>query len=372
MKERSTLSLLFTVVASVHAFLTVAHHRRNARSISANARTFLAEQNRDSGDERWQPLDAGGRGTNSLGVGSNLGEDSNGAVVGTLGVSGTQYLVGDEVTLVENESSWHAGDGGDGDADEGDDPSSGDLLGLTKKIDEIRRARGLVAEYDSPVEENGDAQSRTGAPQDPSLGSIRPNDANANGGLRARLTSATASLMAKRKDEENSLRETFSSEASFSSAFSPHRGQGSPRHVDNGDSGDSDDDDDNDHDAYTPSLLRLTRKIDGHIRSLQSPDADGQRRRADAGRDVHVQHQTDPMQSLLGYNRVEGAWADRNATTAHVAIVFGKPLVRDQVSKEGGMPEEKGGGAEGRKGKGRVLKIVILIQIYAHSCIHLV
>ena len=40
------------------------------------------------------------------------------------------------------------------------------------------------------------------------------------------------------------------------------------------------------------------------------------------------------MQSLLGYNHFEGDWSDRNSTTYHVAIVFGKPLIRDQVTTE--------------------------------------
>lgn len=43
---------------------------------------------------------------------------------------------------------------------------------------------------------------------------------------------------------------------------------------------------------------------------------------------------SDSMQSLLGYNHFEGEWSDRNSTTYHVAIVFGKPLIRDQVTVE--------------------------------------
>jgi hypothetical protein len=50
--------------------------------------------------------------------------------------------------------------------------------------------------------------------------------------------------------------------------------------------------------------------------------------------EVHVQHETDSMQSLLGYNHFEGEWSDRNSTTYHVAIVFGKGLINDQISIE--------------------------------------
>lgn len=50
--------------------------------------------------------------------------------------------------------------------------------------------------------------------------------------------------------------------------------------------------------------------------------------------EVHVQHETDSMQSLLGYNHFEGEWSDRNSTTYHVAIVFGKGLIQDQISIE--------------------------------------
>ena len=50
--------------------------------------------------------------------------------------------------------------------------------------------------------------------------------------------------------------------------------------------------------------------------------------------EVHVQHETDSMQSLLGYNHFEGEWSDRNSTTYHVVIVFGKGLINDQISIE--------------------------------------
>jgi hypothetical protein len=54
----------------------------------------------------------------------------------------------------------------------------------------------------------------------------------------------------------------------------------------------------------------------------------------DRQKNVHTHHSTDSMQSLLGYNHYGGEWNDRNATTYHVAIVFGKPLIQDQVTVE--------------------------------------
>ncbi|KAL3816848.1 hypothetical protein ACHAXA_005126 [Cyclostephanos tholiformis] len=42
----------------------------------------------------------------------------------------------------------------------------------------------------------------------------------------------------------------------------------------------------------------------------------------------------DSMQSLLGYNEDGGEWSDRNTTTYHVAVVLGKPLIRDQITIE--------------------------------------
>ena len=49
---------------------------------------------------------------------------------------------------------------------------------------------------------------------------------------------------------------------------------------------------------------------------------------------TYTQHATDSMQSLLGYNQFGGEWSDRNTTTYHVAIVFGKALICDQVTVE--------------------------------------
>lgn len=49
---------------------------------------------------------------------------------------------------------------------------------------------------------------------------------------------------------------------------------------------------------------------------------------------VHVQHASDSLQNLLGYNLHEGEWSTRNATTSHVVIVFGKTLINDLVTVE--------------------------------------
>ena len=54
----------------------------------------------------------------------------------------------------------------------------------------------------------------------------------------------------------------------------------------------------------------------------------------ESGPNVHTQHATDSMQSLLGYNQFTGEWNERNATTYHVAVVFGKTLIQDQVTVE--------------------------------------
>ena len=48
-----------------------------------------------------------------------------------------------------------------------------------------------------------------------------------------------------------------------------------------------------------------------------------------------VQHARDSMISLLGYNQVNGVWREHSSqSTYNVAIVFGKKLVRDQVTVE--------------------------------------
>ena len=135
-------------------------------------------------------------------------------------------------------------------------------------------------------------------------------------GVKARLTRATASLIAKRKEEE-SLKQNYIRASELASAA--RSGQRSPYA----------DDDDTEDSSY--DLINLTKKIDEMI-SSGKPLQSMQRR--NSRREVHVQHETDSMQSLLGYNHVEGEWSDRNSTTYHVAIVFGKPLIRDQVTIE--------------------------------------
>ena len=135
-------------------------------------------------------------------------------------------------------------------------------------------------------------------------------------GVKARLTRATASLIAKRKEEEN-LKQNYIRASELASAARSR--QRSPYA----------DDDDTEDSSY--DLIDLTKKIDEMI-SSGKPLQSMQRR--NSRREVHVQHETDSMQSLLGYNHVEGEWSDRNSTTYHVAIVFGKPLIRDQVTIE--------------------------------------
>jgi hypothetical protein len=48
-----------------------------------------------------------------------------------------------------------------------------------------------------------------------------------------------------------------------------------------------------------------------------------------------ARHDANSMSSLLGHNYNMGEWDDHyNSTTFHVAIIFGKPLIQDQVSVE--------------------------------------
>lgn len=97
---------------------------------------------------------------------------------------------------------------------------------------------------------------------------------------------------------------------------------------------------DNNNNSY---LIDLKKKIDQKI-MRNNWNRTGQRRRVNDSStsitpgqllpEVHVQHETDSMQSLLGYNHFEGEWSDKNSTTYHVAIVFGKSLIQDQISIE--------------------------------------
>ncbi|KAL7531491.1 hypothetical protein ACHAXR_004070, partial [Thalassiosira sp. AJA248-18] len=147
-----------------------------------------------------------------------------------------------------------------------------------------------------------------------------------NEGGKARLARATASLIAKRKDQDSSKHSSHPSQLSFQSP-STNIMQQSPYEDEYGGQ-DSDD-------KSSCDLMDLTKKIDQKILT-NNWNRSGQRRVNDKtpGTEVHVQHETDSMQSLLGYNHFQGEWSDRNSTTFHVAIVFGKPLIRDQVTIE--------------------------------------
>jgi len=146
---------------------------------------------------------------------------------------------------------------------------------------------------------------------------------------KARLSRATASLIAKRKREE-SLNDNNPSKVPYASTKKKRRSL-TP----------SVDDDyygDDNEEKSSFDLIDLTKKIDQKILT-NNMWRSGQRRRVNektpgAEFQVQLQHGTDSMQSLLGYNDAEGEWSDRNATTKHVAIVFGKTLVRDQVTVE--------------------------------------
>ena len=170
--------------------------------------------------------------------------------------------------------------------------------------------------------------------------SIISNDVGKNEGGKARLARATAALIAKRKKEEAGSssfnnnnndnnnkhhRSSFSSTSSSSSSSSNN----------NNEDYDDNDNDKNNKSSSSFDLINLTKKIDQKILT-NNWSRTGQRRRLNdktqAG--IHLQHNTDSMQSLLGYNHFEGSWDDRNSTTYHVAIVFGKPLIRDQVTIE--------------------------------------
>ena len=83
-------------------------------------------------------------------------------------------------------------------------------------------------------------------------------------------------------------------------------------------------------------LINLTQRIDKKI-EFNTINRTGMRTRKannDKLPEIHVQHDTDSMQSLLGYNEIQGEWMDHNSTTYHIAIVFGKALICDQVSVE--------------------------------------
>ena len=88
-------------------------------------------------------------------------------------------------------------------------------------------------------------------------------------------------------------------------------------------------------DNQSLDLNDLTQRIDRRI-EFNTINRTGMRKRKNNDKlpEIRVQHDTDSMQSLLGYNENQGEWMDHNSTTYHVAIVFGKALIRDQISVE--------------------------------------
>jgi len=124
---------------------------------------------------------------------------------------------------------------------------------------------------------------------------------------KARLARATAALIAKRKEETASTDDL---------SLEYH----------------SDNRDDDKEEGSRNNIIDLTKKIDQKILA-NNWRTTGQRRRLNDPSTGTVDA-TDSMQSLLGYNHFEGEWSDRNSTTYHVAIVFGKPLIKDQVTIE--------------------------------------
>jgi hypothetical protein len=152
---------------------------------------------------------------------------------------------------------------------------------------------------------------------------------------KVRLAQATAALIAKRKQEINGLGNNPEAVRESVNAVVKRARQMKRRssNLNNADS--SSTSDNNDHES---DLIDLTRKIDQKILSNNVNKA---RMRVDSNN--KQQHRTidnlpirhdNSMQSLLGYNEIQGEWSDRNSTTYHVAIVFAKPLIRDCVTIE--------------------------------------
>eukprot|EP00985_Skeletonema_marinoi_P011477 scaffold5463_cov155-Skeletonema_marinoi.AAC.18 len=166
-------------------------------------------------------------------------------------------------------------------------------------------------------------------------------------------TAARKKLLAKRKQvEADSASSKSSSKISIKNDYQQSKTKRFDGYYAYTAPSSKDDDDDNDN-SY---LIDLKKKIDQKI-MRNNWNRTGQRRPRVNGNtllqqqqssqqsssiitpgqllpEVHVQHETDSMQSLLGYNHFEGEWSDRNSTTYHVAIVFGKGLIHDQISIE--------------------------------------
>lgn len=169
---------------------------------------------------------------------------------------------------------------------DGDD-EGGDISSRVKA-----RVKDLVSENENTV---ASSKSKRGSSK---------TIANPN---KARLARATAALLAKRKEETASTDDL---------SLEYH----------------SDNRDEVEEEGNRNNIIDLTKKIDQKILA-NNWRTTGQRRRLNDPSTGTVDA-TDSMQSLLGYNHFEGEWSDRNSTTYHVAIVFGKPLIKDQVTIE--------------------------------------
>ncbi|KAL3786693.1 hypothetical protein HJC23_002782 [Cyclotella cryptica] len=149
---------------------------------------------------------------------------------------------------------------------------------------------------------------------------------------RDRLARAAASLLAQRKDNEankTSLKSKRLSFSSMSDAKAARARRNNPSWAPSAEDSVQE---------TSQDLIELMQKINQKI-LRNNWSRSGQRRGVNEnnlydGPNVHTQHATDSMQSLLGYNHFQGEWSDRNATTYHVAIVFGKPLIQDQITVE--------------------------------------
>ena len=177
-------------------------------------------------------------------------------------------------------------------------------------------------------------------------------NASATGDNKARLARATASLQAKRKAQADSNNNAPFASSASSSYYPPQKS--SPSKIKRYDDYYYNQSPSSSSSPSASSLIDLKKKIDQKIQR-NNWNRTGQRRRVNdtplfstdqnGGKkllsttvvnkpQVHVQHETDSMQSLLGYNHFEGEWSDRNSTTYHVVIVFGKGLINDQISIE--------------------------------------
>ena len=162
---------------------------------------------------------------------------------------------------------------------------------------------------------------------------------------KQKLTRAKETLLAQRKaDEANkqsqllkSRRLSFSSMSKAASAQQRHNSNNpsswpsTPATAKNNEKATQ-----KSSDALT-IMEKITQKIQQNnwsSRTGQKPLLNIDSNNINEGPNIHTQHATDSMQSLLGYNQFTGEWSERNATTYHVAVVFGKTLIQDQVTVE--------------------------------------